>query len=179
MYALYVYKCLCVCISVCVCICITISVVTGVGQSLKCRHRVYEANNEADRWVITLRVEMKIGPGTASTGAAPFASIHPPRIPSQPMHWDADINQGQQRMRVKKWPGTRSAAAINQELIQSWEMPRLINLCQHFLCCQAQSLVSSIPSPSPLSTEQRSVPLLRGDKKKEVEPQRGFPKVHC
>lgn len=61
-------------------------------------------------------------------------------------------------MRVKKWPGRRGAAAINQELIQSCEMPRLINLCQHFLRCWARSLVSPLPSLSPLSLAQRRAP---------------------
>ena len=41
---------------------------------------------------------------------------------------------------MKKRPGSRGTAAINQQLIQSPQMPRLINLCQHFLCCQALSL---------------------------------------
>ena len=53
---------------------------------------------------------------------------------------ETDINQGQQRMSMKKRPGSRGAAAINQQLIQSCEMTRLINLCQHFQCCQAASL---------------------------------------
>lgn len=78
---------------------------------------------------------------------------------------------------MKKRPGRHGAAAINQELIQSWEMPRLINLCQHFLCCQARSLVQSVPSCFPLSPAQRSVPLLRGDKKQEVEPGNRFTKA--
>lgn len=114
-----------------------------------------------------------------NTGTALFSSIHSLRTPSQPMHWDADINQGQQRMRVKKWPGRRGAAAINQELIQSCEMPRLINLCQHFLRCRARSLVSPLPSLSPLSLAQRMAPLLHGDKKKEVEPQSEFCQAGC
>jgi hypothetical protein len=65
--------------------------------------------------------------------------------------------------------GRNCAAAINQELIQSCEMPRLINLCQHFLCCQAQSPVSSLPSHFPPSLAQRSAPSPHDDRKKEME----------
>lgn len=78
--------------------------------------------------------------------SSPLPSIHPARVPSQPMHWDSDINQGQQQMSMKKRPGSRGTATINQELIQSCEMPRLINLCQHFLCCQAVPCVFPYPS---------------------------------
>lgn len=96
----------------------------------------------------------------------PSLSIHSTRIPSQPVHWDADINQGQQRMSMEKRPGRHCTAAINQELIQSCEMPRLINLCQRFLCCQAGPLCPPFPLilhllwhkemlPSPTATGRR------------------------
>lgn len=82
--------------------------------------------------------------GDGQDRSGPLPSVRPARSPGQPRHCDFGINRAG-TMSVEKRPGSHGATPINQQLIQSCEMPRLIKLCQHFLCCQAQS--PSLPLP--------------------------------
>lgn len=73
--------------------------------------------------------------------------------------------------------GSRSAATINQELIQSCEMPRLINLCQYFSVLSG-SVPCAFPYPYSLpSLAQRSTPPHQQKRKKEMEHQSRFQKA--